>query len=101
MKQPPPGQKVTVVIVVEPVWSLYVEGGEVGVAAGRRADAAPVGGERRVNVGFVVDAGAEGGALGEADGVGAGEHHHVAGGQALGGERRDKGGEVGGRRRQI
>ena len=66
-----------------------------GVAAGKRAVGSSGGGESRVNVGFVVDAGADKGALCEPYRVATGEHRHVLGGQALGCEHGDEGWEVG------
>ncbi|RWW46610.1 hypothetical protein BHE74_00047448, partial [Ensete ventricosum] len=58
-----------------------------GLLTGRR--------EAGVYVGVVVDVGAEGGAAGLTDGVGAGERGHVASAQALGGERLNELGEAG------
>lgn len=92
MKQPPPVHQVHIIVVSEPIRSLYIEGCQAGVAGAtgeRRAGGSPAGGEGGVDVGVVVDAAAEGGAAGEADRVAAGEGGQVAGGQALGREAGD------------
>jgi len=98
------GQQVAVVGVVEDELRLHVERRQVGVAAGARrrgAAALAQGGERRVDVGVVVDVAAEVLALREADGVRAGQRRQVPRAQALVAECRDEGGEARGRRREV
>lgn len=95
MKKPTSRQEVGVITVVEPVWGANIEGCQIGVSAGGWADASAVGGEDGVDVSVVVEAGAEGGALGEAESVAAGEGHHVSGAEAFGGEHGDESGEAG------
>jgi len=95
-------QHVPVVLVVELVGGddvLHHRGvvGEVGVG---RALLLEYGGEARVHVGRRRGDGEEGGAVGEADGVGAGEHDEVVDAQAFDLEALDEPGEVEGRPRQ-
>lgn len=82
--------KSLVVAVVETVRSPNVERGEAGVLARERAGVTPQACELGVDAALVVDASAEGGALGLADGVAAGERGHVPCAEALGGEHGDE-----------
>jgi len=97
-------QHVLIVLVVQDVGGLEVLHHRVVGAVGRRAVSLQRGGERRVHVGGVAGREAvpgEGGAVGAADTVRAGERDHVEGVEALGGEHLDELVEAAERRGQV
>jgi len=97
-------QHVLVVLVVQDVGGLEVLHHRVVGAVGRRAGSLQRGGERRVHVGGVAGrqaVPAEGGAVGAADAVRAGERDHVDVVQPLGGEHLDEQVEAGERRGKV
>jgi hypothetical protein len=101
VEQAEPHLQVPEVGVVERDRAPRVQGHQVAVAPLRRADLPPPRREPGVDVGVVVDAGAEARAPGGPDGVRAGEGDEVAGVQALGRERGHQGRRAGGRRREV
>lgn len=94
MKQPPPRHQVPVVAHVEAGGTRGVQLNQSVVAARGRACPLPERGEARVDVGVVVDVGAEVGAPGCAYGVRAAERGEVAYAETLGGEPGDEVGEA-------
>lgn len=74
------------VLVVEGGGSLEVQRRQVVVAAGRRAALPALRREAGIDVGVVVDVGAEADAPRQADGVAARQHRHVPSVQVLVGE---------------
>lgn len=101
MQKPSLRHQVLEVVVAESIRGLDVEWGKVVVTTRGGAIGLPEGGEAGVDVGIIVDVSTEGGATGLADGVAARERGHVTGGEALGCEHGDEGGEAGKRRWQV
>ncbi|CAN6482846.1 unnamed protein product [Victoria cruziana] len=85
MKESSPAHQCLEIIVAESVGALGVQRSQVAVSLAGSSGAVglPRGREGGVDVGLVVDAVSEGGAPSLADGVGAGEGHHLPGRESL------------------